>query len=115
MTSQQGTHLYFELKCESYFINKELWQKHKKDPMNVPMWVNESERCVIYYIQYGMLDLNSTPNGDMPFIIGIQTKWQMQMMIIHGNKRVVSFYATFRTNTQKVLHSSITKYLLCFA
>ncbi len=90
MTSQQGTHLYFELKCKSCLINKDLWQKHKKDPMNVRMWVNESEKCVFYYIEYGISDLNSIPNGDMPFIIGIQTKWQMQMMILHGNKRAIS-------------------------
>jgi hypothetical protein len=54
------------------------------------MWVNESEKCVFYYIEYGISDLNSIPNGDMPFIIGIQTKWQMQMMILHGNKRAIS-------------------------
>lgn len=70
--------------------------------MNVRMWVNESERCVSYYIEYGILDLNSIPNGDMPFIIGIQIKWQMRMMIIHGNKRAISFYATFGTNTKGI-------------
>jgi hypothetical protein len=78
------------------------------------MWVNESERCVFYYIEYGILDLNSIPTGNMPFIIGIQRKWQMQMMIIHGNKRAISFYATFGTNTQKVLHSSIAKISFMF-
>jgi hypothetical protein len=69
MTNQQGTHLYFELKCESCLINNELWQNHKKDPMNVRMWVNENEICVFYYIECGILNLNSIPNGDMPLII----------------------------------------------
>ncbi len=83
-------------------------------PHPLGMWVNENERCVFYYIEYGILDLNSIPNGDMPFIIGIQTKWQMQMMILHGNKKVVSFDATFGTNTQKVLHLSIAKISFMF-
>jgi len=47
------------------------------------------------------MGLISMLDGDMSFTIGIQIEWQMQMMIIHGNKKMVSFYVTFGTNKKR--------------
>jgi hypothetical protein len=33
------------------------------------MWVNENEKIVFYYNEYGVLDLNSILNKDVPFAI----------------------------------------------
>jgi hypothetical protein len=38
----------------------------------------------------------------MPFTIGIQIKWQMEMMLRHGHQSGVSIYITFGTNDKKV-------------
>ncbi len=60
------------------------------------MWVNENKESMFYCNEYGIRDLISMLDGDMSFTIGIQIEWQMQkMMIIHGNKKLVSFYVTF--------------------
>ncbi len=38
----------------------------------------------------------------MPFTIGIQTKWQKEMMLCHGHESGVSINVTFGTNNKKV-------------
>ncbi len=55
--------------------------------MSVHMWVNENEKIVFYYNEYGVLDLNSILNKDVPFAIWIQMEWQIQMMIINANRK----------------------------
>jgi hypothetical protein len=57
---------------------KKLWQKHKKNPMNVHMWVNENKESMFYGNEYGIWDLISMLDGDISFTIGIQIEWQMQ-------------------------------------
>jgi len=68
---------------------KKLWQKHKKGLMSVHMWVNENKESLSHCNEYGIWDLISMLDGDMSFTIGIEIEWQIQMMIIHGNKKVV--------------------------
>ena len=46
----------------------------------------------------------------MPFTIGIQTKWQKQMMLKHGHRSGILVNATFGTNDKKV---SVVKYYTC--
>ncbi len=41
---------------------------------------------------------------NMPFILGIQTPWQREMMIEHGYQEGVVVDATFGTNEKKVIH-----------
>jgi hypothetical protein len=55
--------------------------------MSVHMWVNENQKIVFYYNEYGVLDLNSILNKDVPFTIWIQMEWQMQMTIINANRK----------------------------
>jgi hypothetical protein len=38
----------------------------------------------------------------MPFTIGIQTKWQKEMMLHHGHESGVSIDAMLKTNEKKV-------------
>jgi hypothetical protein len=41
---------------------------------------------------------------NMPFILGIQTPWQREMMIERGHQGGVAVDATFETNEKKVIH-----------
>ncbi len=58
----------------------ELWQKHRKDPLSVRMWVLENPKLVFYYVEHAPLDLNISNQDDTPFTLGIQTTWQCEMM-----------------------------------
>jgi hypothetical protein len=40
----------------------------------------------------------------MPFIMGIQTPWQREMMIECGHQGGVAVDATFGTNEKKMIH-----------
>jgi hypothetical protein len=40
--------------------------------------------------------------GNMPFTIGIQIKWQKEMMLRHGHESGVSIDVTFGTNDKKL-------------
>jgi len=41
---------------------------------------------------------------NMPFILGIQTPWQREMIIEHWHQGGVAIDATFQTNEKKVIH-----------
>jgi hypothetical protein len=53
----------------------ELWQKHRKDPINVKMWVLKNLNLVFFYVQHAPMDLNSQTWDDTPFTLEIQTPW----------------------------------------
>jgi len=53
----------------------EVWKKHRKDPINVRMWVLENIDLVFYYVQHALLDLNFQTQDDTPFTLGIQISW----------------------------------------
>jgi hypothetical protein len=40
-------------------LTNELWQKHRKDPINVRMWVLENLNSIFFYVQHVPMDLNS--------------------------------------------------------
>ncbi len=65
----------------------ELWQKHRKDPISVRMWVLENPNSIFFYVQHAPMDLNSQTQDDTPFTLGIQTPWQLEIMqkFGHGN------------------------------
>jgi predicted cupin superfamily sugar epimerase len=55
--------------------DNEVWQNHRKDPINVKMWLLENIDLVFYYVQHATLDLNLHTQDDTPFKLGIQTSW----------------------------------------
>lgn len=80
----------------------ESYKRHVNDAKSVRMWVAENHDSV-FFIQ----DENNTVTGgltgtNMPFTLGIQTKWQRQMMSKHGHMKGVAIDATFGTNENKV-------------
>jgi len=76
--------------------------KHPKDPISVKMWVLENPYSIFYYVQHAPLDLNLSNQDDTPFILGIQTPWQFEMMEKFGDHSLISFDATFRMNQSRV-------------
>jgi hypothetical protein len=88
---------------------EDLWQKHEKDAVSVCMWKDENPKCVFYYQEHGLLDLNEMRQDDTPFILGIQTDWQFQMMLKHGTGSALSMDSTFSTTETEVGCFDITE------
>lgn len=79
-----------------------LWQKHSSDPVSVKMWVDENPEAVFCYQEHGLLDLNRKKQDDTPFTLGIQTPWQLDMLLKFGHNSALSFDATFGTSETRV-------------
>lgn len=96
--------------------DKALWQRHDSDPTSVKMWVDENPNDVFCYREHGKLDLNRKKQDDTPFTLGIQTQWQVEMLIKCGHNSAISIDATFGTSETRVFHplSPITTWnLIC--
>ena len=50
------------------------------------------------------MDLNYSTQNDVPFSLGIQTAWQLEMMAKFGHNSALSIDATFGTNQTRVRH-----------
>lgn len=83
---------------------KETYQFHPHDALSVKMWVQQNTESVFYYQETTSLVGGSLNGDNMPFTIGIQTPWQLQMMLRHGHHSAVAMDATFGSNEKKVLH-----------
>jgi hypothetical protein len=46
------------------------------------------------YQEYESININNAPTEECTYTLGIQTKWQLKMMIKHGHRKLVSFYVT---------------------
>jgi hypothetical protein len=55
-------------------------QKHRKDPINVNMWVLEISDLLFFYVQHAPMDFNSRTQDDTPFTLGIQNPWQLEIL-----------------------------------
>ena len=83
-------------------LAKELWEKHKRDRISVQMWTLSNPNSFYHYNEFGNIDINEPPTDDDPFCLAIQIKWQLKMMVEHGDKRALSIDATFGTNEPQV-------------
>jgi hypothetical protein len=92
---------------------------HKNDAQSVRMWVQRNPDKVFYYTESNAEMPIPVPgeltSQNMPFTIGIQTKWQNEMMLKHGHRGGISVDATFGTNDKKVSSCIATtdRYLVC--
>ena len=76
---------------------EELWMKHPFDLISVHMWTLEYPNSVFYSQKHSFIDLNSSTQSDAPFTLGIQTEWQVEMIVKFGHNNVLSIDATFGT------------------
>jgi hypothetical protein len=66
------------------------------------MWVIENKETIFFYQKSSVQVEVNLHGGNMPFTIGIQTKWQKEMMLHHGHESGVFIDVTFGTNDKKV-------------
>jgi hypothetical protein len=69
------------------------------------MWVIKNREKVFFYQESNVQVEGNLHDGNMPFTIGIQTKWQKEMMLRHGHESGVSIDVTFGTIDRKVAMS----------
>ena len=65
------------------------------DAVGVHNWVKDNHEQVFFYQQVSSIE-------DKPFILGIQTKWQLNIMIKYGHNSLLAMDSTFGTNKYKV-------------
>jgi len=84
MTRQDILNIYNDMKRLEYV-------KDENDPRSVECWFNE---CPEKFFFYQKQDVNQ----NIPFTIGIQTRWMRSMMVKHSHNNIISMDSTFSTN-----------------
>lgn len=69
---------------------------HASDECSIKVWVQRHQKHVFY------LQENS---GSEPFILGIQTDWQLQQMLLYGHNGSIASHSTFGLKNLKVVYS----------
>jgi hypothetical protein len=65
------------------------------------MWVQQNTNSMFYYQETRVEVDGGLIGRNMPFILGIQTSWQREMMIEHGHQGGVTIDVTFETNEKR--------------
>ncbi|OMP00701.1 hypothetical protein COLO4_12438 [Corchorus olitorius] len=80
-------------------IRRSTFELDADDAVSVKMWVESHQNHVFFYEDFTDSD---------PFILGIQTEWQLQQMIRFGNRSLIASDSRFGTNKLKYpVHSLI--------
>ncbi|KAK8487866.1 hypothetical protein V6N13_045991 [Hibiscus sabdariffa] len=91
------THRYVRRQERS--IRRSTYELDADDAVSVSMWVESHQNYVFFYEDFTESD---------PFILGIQTEWQLQQMIRFGNHSLLASDSRFGTNKLKYpIHSLI--------
>ena len=69
-------------------LARETYKRDNNDAKFVRMWVQEHPHLVFYYKESGVHVRGAITRDNMPFMIGIQTSWQQDMMLKHGHKKL---------------------------
>lgn len=69
---------------------------HASDECSIRVWVQRHQKHVFYFQE------NS---GSEPFILGIQTDWQLQQMLLYGHNGSIASHSTFGLKKLKVVYS----------
>lgn len=70
---------------------------HAEDESSIRIWVQRHQKHVFFFQDY---------SASEPFILGIQTDWQLQQMISHGHNGLVASHSTFGLKKLKVISLS---------
>ena len=65
--------------------------KDQSDPKSVECWYKENPESFFFYKKQDLVE-------NIPFIIGIQTKWMCSMMLKYSHNNIISMDSTFSTN-----------------
>ena len=81
---------------------QELYKKHHNDAESVRMWVRENREMVFYYQDPGTKIEGVLNSDNVPFVIGIQTPFQLRIMLNYGHDSIIAIDGTFAKNNKKV-------------
>eukprot|EP01018_Ginkgo_biloba_P040190 Gb_37568 [translate_table: standard] len=70
-------------------IKQSTYELHSNDVLSIRMWVQRHQKHVFFYQDFSVTE---------PFILGIQTEWQLQQMIRFGHNSFIAADSTFGTN-----------------
>ncbi|XP_010269623.1 PREDICTED: uncharacterized protein LOC104606193 [Nelumbo nucifera] len=73
-------------------IRRSTYELDEDDMVSIAMWVESHQSHVFFYEDFSDTD---------PFVLGIQTEWQLQQMIRFGNRSLVASDSRFGTNKLK--------------
>lgn len=91
------THRYVRRQERS--IRRSSFELDTDDSVSVSMWVESHQNCIFFYQDFSDTD---------PFVLGIQTEWQLQQMIRFGNRSLLASDSKFGTNKLKYpIHSLV--------
>uniref|UniRef100_A0A7N0UNK0 SWIM-type domain-containing protein n=1 Tax=Kalanchoe fedtschenkoi TaxID=63787 RepID=A0A7N0UNK0_KALFE len=91
------THRY--VRRQELIIRRSTYELDADDATSTSMWVESHPSFVFFYEEFNDTD---------PFIIGLQTEWQLQQLIRFGNRSLLACDSRFGTNKLKYpIHSLI--------
>lgn len=85
------THRY--VRRQERAIRRSTYELDADDAVSISMWIESHQNHVFFYEDFSDSD---------PFILGIQTEWQLQQMIRFGNRGLLASDSRFGTNKLKV-------------
>lgn len=74
-------------------IRRSTYELDVDDAVSLDMWIESHQAHVFFYEDY---------SDSEPFVLCIQTEWQLQQMIRFGNRNLVASDSSFGTNKLKV-------------
>ncbi|KAI7746540.1 hypothetical protein M8C21_004682 [Ambrosia artemisiifolia] len=84
------THRYVRIQERN--IRRAICELDEDDDVSVSLWVETHQNHVFFYEDF---------SDNEPFLLGIQTEWQLQQMIRFGNGRLLALDSRFGTNKLK--------------
>lgn len=85
------THRYVRRQERS--IRRSTYELDMDDAVSIKLWVESHQSQVFFFEDF---------SDSGPFILGIQTEWQLQQMIRFGNRNLLACDSRFGTNKLKV-------------
>ncbi|KAG9454559.1 hypothetical protein H6P81_007463 [Aristolochia fimbriata] len=80
-------------------IRRSSYESDPDDAVSLSMWVEDHRSSVFFYEEF---------SDSEPFVVGIQTEWQLQQMIRYANRSIIASDSRFGTNKLKnSVHSLI--------
>ncbi|VFQ94370.1 unnamed protein product [Cuscuta campestris] len=91
------THRYVRRQERS--IRRSIYELDEDDAVSIGLWVESHQNQIFFYKDFSDSD---------PFVLGIQTEWQLQQMIRFGNRGLLVSDSKFGTNKLKYpIHSLV--------
>ena len=89
----------------------ETYRLHQNDALNMRILMESNTDSMFYHKEIGKVRPGALYAENVPFILGIQTPWQKEIMFKFGYNSAVAIDATFGTSAKKVCTSTC----MCFA